>query len=80
MAAVCAVTTSVTNLAMNVFLPRWLGTGMTFLLVGETGALLIEAAVYALVAKPRDPGRALAASAVANSASFGAGLLLRALF
>ncbi|MFO0588139.1 MAG: hypothetical protein U0441_11395 [Polyangiaceae bacterium] len=77
MGAVCAVATSLTNLSMNVLLPRWLGTGMTFLLVGEAAALLLEAAVYWLVAKPRDPGRALAASAVANSASFGAGLLLR---
>lgn len=79
MAGVCAVVTSVTNLAMNVLLPRWLGTGTTFLLVGEIGALLIEAAAYAVVAKPRDVGRALAASAVANGASFGVGLVLPAL-
>jgi hypothetical protein len=79
MAGACAVATSVTNLAMNVLLPRWLGTGTTFLLVGEIGALLIEAAAYAMVARPRDAGRALAASAVANGASFEVGLLLPAL-
>jgi hypothetical protein len=79
MAATCAIVTSVTNLAMNVILPRWLGTGAAWLLAGEIGALLIEAAAYAIVAKPRDVGRALAASAVANGASYGVGLLLPAL-
>lgn len=76
MAGVCAVATSVTNLAMNVLLPRWLGVGLAFLLVGEIGALLLEAAVYALVRRPRDVGRALVASALANGASFTVGLLL----
>jgi hypothetical protein len=39
----------------------------------------LEAAAYAIVARPRDAGRALAASAVANGASFGVGLVLPAL-
>lgn len=76
MAGVCAVATSVTNVAMNVLLPRWLGVGLAFLLVGEIGALVIEALVYALVRRPRDVGRALVASAVANAASFSVGLVL----
>jgi hypothetical protein len=76
MAGVCAITTSVTNLAMNVLLPRWLGVGLAFLLVGEVGALLLEALVYAVVRRPRDVGRALTASALANGASFAIGLLL----
>lgn len=76
MALICAIATSVTNVVMNVALPRWLGVGVTFLLVGEIGALLVEAAVYALAARPRDVGRALAASALANGLSFSVGLLL----
>lgn len=76
MAGVCALATSATNLAMNVLLPRWLGVGLAFLIVGELGALLIEAAIYALVRRPRDVGRALVASALANGASFTVGLLL----
>jgi hypothetical protein len=78
MAGVCAIATSITNVAMNLLLPRFLGVGMTFLLVGEIGALLLEALVYALVRRPRDPGRALVASAIANAASFSIGLVLPA--
>ena len=76
MAIACALATSVTNVAMNVALPRWLGVGLTFLLVGEIGALILEALVYARARRPRDWGRALAASALANGASFSVGLLL----
>jgi hypothetical protein len=76
MAGVCALATSATNLAMNLLLPRWLGVGLTFLLVGELGALVIEALVYAIVRRPRDVGRALVASALANGASFALGLVL----
>lgn len=76
MASVCAVATSITNLCMNLLLPRWLGTGALFLLVGEIGALALEALVYARVRRPRDVGRALVASALANGASFSIGLVL----
>lgn len=76
MAVLCAVATSVTNLVMNLALPRWLGIGTAFLLVGELGALIIEASVYALARAPRDWGRALAASALANAASYASGLVL----
>ena len=43
---------------------------------GELGALIIEASVYALARAPRDWGRALAASALANAASYASGLVL----
>jgi hypothetical protein len=76
MAAACALGTTVTNLAMNLALPRWLGAGAAFLVVGEAGALLLEAALYARVGRPRDLARALVASALANGASFAAGLML----
>lgn len=75
MAIVCAVTTSVTNLLMNLLLSRVLPPS-EYLLYGELGALVIEALVYWFVAHPRDPGRAMVASAAANLASYGAGLVL----
>ena len=44
-----------------------------WLVAGEVFATLAEALVDVIVARPRDVGRALVASALANSASFGAG-------
>jgi hypothetical protein len=76
MAAVCALATAATNLAMNLLLRRWFGAGLDHLLLGEASALLLEALVYALVRRPRDWGRALVASALANGASFSAGFVL----
>ncbi len=76
MALACAFATSVTNLAMNLLLPRWLGTGRTFLLTGELAALVLEAAFYLCVARPKDLARAVSASALANGLSFTAGLVL----
>ena len=76
MALVAAVATSATNLPMNLLLPAWVGTGDTFLLTGELAALVLEAAVYSLAARPRDVFRAAAASALANGLSFAAGLLV----
>lgn len=76
MALACAVATSVTNLAMNLLLPSVLGSGPTFVLVGELGALVLEAAAYWAIDRAHDPGRALAASALANGMSFAAGLVL----
>jgi len=76
MALTCALGTSFTNLAMNGLLPRWLGTGSTWLVTGEVAALALEGLLYLAVGRPRDPARAFIASAVANAASLGAGLLL----
>ncbi len=76
MAVACALGTSVTNLAMNALLPMALGTGAAFLVAGELGSVLAEALLYAAVGRPPDLARALAASALANGASFAAGLLL----
>ena len=72
----CAVITSATNLAMNIWLPRWLGSGATFLIVGETAALALEALTYWLISKPHELARAVAASAFANALSFASGLWL----
>jgi len=76
MALVCAVTTGATNFLMNTVLFAAAPSQLTFLLVGELGALVVEGVVYALASKPRDVRRAVAASLVANAASFGAGIVL----
>ena len=75
MAAACAAATTVTHLTMHFVLPGLTSSFGQFILVGEVGALAVEAGVYWLVSQPREPGRALAASAVANLLSYGAGLL-----
>jgi hypothetical protein len=74
MAATAAFATTVTNLAMNLLLPRFTSTEFSFLVIGETAALLAEAAVYYVAARERGAGHALVTSAVANTASFGLGL------
>jgi hypothetical protein len=76
MALACALATSATNLAMNTLLYPRAGSYDAYILIGEIGATLVEAAVYYAVDRDHDPGRALLASALANAASFGAGLLL----
>lgn len=76
MAITCALATSATHLFMHFGLPRLLSPGGSVVLVGEIIALLVEAAVYAAVARPREPGRALIASALANSLSYAAGLVI----
>ncbi len=76
MAITCAMATTATNLALNVVLVRTTLAYDPTLLAGETLALVAEAAAYALVAPKRDWPRALVASAAANFASFGVGLLL----
>ena len=75
MAITAAVATSLTNLAMNLWWSRCASSVLGFLLVGELAALVIEAVVYCLAARQRGFGQALLASAVANSASFGLGIV-----
>jgi len=70
MAIVAAVTTGITNLLMNTLLRQTVADNLTFLHLGELGALVIEAGVYFLASKPREPGRAIAASALANATSY----------
>jgi hypothetical protein len=76
MALTCALATTATNLAMNTLLLGSAGSYSEYLLSGEAGALLMEAGVFVLVSRDHDVGRALVASAIANGASFGLGLLL----
>ena len=74
MAAVCVAANIVTHLLLHFVFPAVVPRGVSPLLVGEVFATIAEAAAYA--AAVRDPGRALVASALANSCSFGAGILL----
>jgi hypothetical protein len=73
--AVVAIATNVcSNVAMNTLLFAAAPSHSSFLLIGEVGALVIEAAAYYFASRSRELGRALAASAIANAASFAAGL------
>jgi hypothetical protein len=76
MALVAAVATTATHLFMHFVLPRLGLTYAGWLVSGELVALVGEAAAYAFLSRPRDLPRALAASAVANAASYAVGLFL----
>jgi hypothetical protein len=76
MAIAATVANVATNLAMNLVIERRLFAYSSTLLTGEAVALVAEAVVYALVAPGRDWAKAFTASAAANLASFGAGLVL----
>lgn len=76
MAVVAALATTATHLAMHFALPHVVSTYVAWLVAGELLALVVEAAAYALLSRPRSVERALVASAVANALSFGAGLAL----
>lgn len=76
MALVCIVASSITHLAMHFLLPLVLGSYTAWIIAGELGATAVEAAAYYGFATPRSLGRALVASAAANSLSYAAGLLL----
>src|SRR5262245_39250374 len=70
MAKIAAVVTTATHWSMHFVLPLLVESRATWLVAGEIGALVLEGAAYALLARPRDLGRGLLASALANGASF----------
>jgi hypothetical protein len=74
LALVCAAATTVTHLLLHFGFPALLPHAVSALWFGEAFATLAEAGAYWLAA--RQPGRALVASAVANSLSFVAGVAL----
>jgi hypothetical protein len=78
MALAALVANTVTNLTLNILLPRIPLVAPHALLVGELLALLGEAAVYAAVSRPRRVARALVASGLGNGLSFGLGGVLTA--
>lgn len=78
MGLVCVVATTITHVIMHFALqPALAGSYTAWLVSGELLALIGEWAAYTIAqpAEARDPGRALLASAAANAASFGAGML-----
>jgi len=76
MALVAAGATATTHAVMHfVLLPVAPSYGF-WLVAGEAVALVGEAGAYALLSRPRETGRALVAAALANAASYGAGLLV----
>lgn len=76
MMAVCAVATAATNLTMHLVLPGWVGSYGGWLLAGESLALFGEALAYGLASREHAWPRAMIASALANTASFLAGLAM----
>lgn len=76
MAAVCILTTSITNVGMNTWLRSTAASYDQYVLVGEVCAVVVEAIVYALVARGRDVSKAMLASGAANALSYAAGLVL----
>ena len=76
MGAICLVTTGLTNLVMNTAVRSWASSYDQYILIGELGALVVEALVYALTSNPRDVARAFLASALANTASYAAGMVI----
>jgi hypothetical protein len=75
LAACCAAATTATHLLMHFALPHVVAAPAVVPL-GEALALVLEALAYWLAARPRALGLALVASALANLASYAAGLLL----
>ena len=76
MGITCALATTFTYVMMNTLVRRYATSWEQYILIGEFSAVAVEAAVYALVSRPRDVLRALLASGIANGLSFGAGLLI----
>jgi hypothetical protein len=58
--------------------PRVVHDYQLYIASGELLIAVIESATFYALARPISPGRAIAASFIANSASFGLGILLRA--
>jgi len=73
MAVVALVANVCTNLTLNVLLPAVPPLRGYHVLVGEILAVLVEWAAYAAASRPRDAGRALAVSGLANALSYGVG-------
>jgi hypothetical protein len=79
MALVAVVANTFTNLTLNVVLPQVSLVRGHHVLVGEILAVAVEAIAYAAASRPRDVGRALVVSGVANALSFGVGPAVAAL-
>jgi hypothetical protein len=76
MTLTCLVTTAVTNVVMNTVLWSLASSYWSYIVIGELGAVTIEALVYAIVSRPRDVPRAVLASTLANAVSYGVGVIV----
>jgi hypothetical protein len=76
MTATCAILTTATNLAVNAWLRLVAGSYDAYLLGGELGATVLEAAAYVDLSRRHAVGPALIASGLANGTSFAAGVVL----
>ena len=76
MAVVAALATTATHLFMHFVLPLVTTSYSQNLVIGEAVALAAEAIAYWRLSRPPELSRAMIASALANSASFAAGLLI----
>jgi hypothetical protein len=74
--ATCCVATTLTHAALFLLLFRFVALATPALVLGEVGALALEAVAYAAISRPTSLSRALMASSAANAASFGLGLAL----
>ena len=75
MAAVALAANTITNLTLNLALPRVELLHGWHVLVGEAFALVAETAAYVWASRPRDFARSLLASSLGNALSFAAGLI-----
>ncbi len=73
MATVAAFSTTATNLFLNLVLVKARCLNEQHVIVGEVLALVLEAAAYAFMSRPRDVPRGVFVSALANALSFAAG-------
>jgi len=74
--AICCVATTLTHALLFLVLFRFVALTSWTLVLAESGALVAEAVAYAAASRPRSMPRGLMASALANAASFGLGLLV----
>lgn len=75
----CVVANAVTHIAMHHLLPRWVSSYAAWLVIGETGALAVEAASYWVCLSRFGLARAVVASALANLTSYAIGVALLSL-
>jgi hypothetical protein len=73
MALVALAANLCTNLTLNVIFPSVPLVRGYHVLVGEIAAVLVEWAAYSAASRPRDVGRALAVSGLANALSYAVG-------
>lgn len=75
MALVCLAATSITHFLMHFVLPEIIGQSGQVIFFGELVALIAEGFAYGLFGLPRNFPKGFLVSAVANSASYGGGLI-----